>query len=193
MLVTDNTRVIMKKVFLIITAMSILFSCAACAHCRSVNDTPVQTLDLNRYLGSWYEIARIDHSFERGMKFTQAVYTIKDDGTITVVNSGIKDGKFKRSIGKAKRLDGVNEPGHLRVSFFGPFYSDYRVLMLDPDYRYALVSSKGPNYLWILSRDITIPDDVLGEILDEAQSRGFDVDRLSWVTQTRGETLSEDF
>lgn len=179
----------MKKVFLIITAMSTLFSCAACAQNRSVDDTPVKNLDLNRYLGTWYEIARIDHSFEKGMDFAQAVYTLNDDGTVLVENSGIKDGKFKRSIGKAKRPDGVNEPALLRVSFFGPFYSDYRVLMVDPEYRYALVSSKGPNYLWILSRDIIAPDDVLEEILEEAQRRGFNITRLTWVAQTKEEVF----
>lgn len=190
MLVTYDTPVIMKKVFLIVTAMSTLFSCAACAQSRSVNDTPVKSLDLNNYLGTWYEIARIDHVFEKGMDFTQAVYTLEDDGSIMVENSGIKDGKFKKSVGKAKCPDAVNEPGRLKVSFFGPFYSDYRVLMVDSDYRYALVSSKGPNYLWILSRDVIAPDDVLEEMLEEAQKRGFNIARLTWVAQTKDTAFS---
>lgn len=175
----------MDKVFSIILLTGIMFSCAACAQVRKVNDTPVKTLDFNRYLGTWYEIARFDHRFEKGIEFTQAVYSLKPDGTVRVENSGIKDTKFKRSIGKAFRPDAEKEPARMRVSFFGPFYSDYRVLMIDPDYKYALVSSKGPNYLWILSRELTLPPAVKQSIIYEAQSRGFDTSRLKWVLQQR--------
>lgn len=176
----------MKKVMSILILMGILLICAACAGAKTVDVTPVRALDLSRYLGTWYEIARFDHGFERGVEYTQAVYILKPDGTVRVENSGIKDGKFKRSVGKAKRPDAVYEPARLRVSFFGPFYSDYRVLMVDPDYRYALVSSKGPKYLWILSRETTLPPEVRESILQEAQARGFDITKLKWVVQERG-------
>ncbi len=168
--------------------MSTLLSLASCSSCRqlqSVNDTPVSSLDLHRYLGTWYEIARIDHFFEKDMDFTQAYYVLKNDGTVVVENSGIKKGKMKRSKGVAKLPDPVNNPAWLRVSFFRPFYSDYRVLMVDPEYRYALVSSKGPDYLWILSREPSIPEEILRDILSEAKVRGFNTTRLTWVNQDR--------
>lgn len=163
--------------------MGILLGASACAGAKNVNDTPVRTLDLYLYLGRWYEIARFDHSFERGVQYAKAVYTINQDGTVRVENSGFKNGKFKRSIGKAKLPDPAKEPARLRVSFFGPFYSDYRVLMVDPDYNYALVSSKGPKYLWILSREPEVPSEVMDNILSEAARRGFDIDKLIWVKQ----------
>lgn len=163
--------------------MGILLSCGACSKENMVNVTPVRSLDLARYLGSWYEIARFDHSFERGMEFTQAAYTLEEDGTVRVENTGYKNGEFKSSLGKAKRPNPIKEPAVLRVSFFWPFFSDYRILMIDPEYRYALVSSKGPDYLWILSRYPTVPDDVLVEIVTEAEGRGFDTTKLIWVKQ----------
>lgn len=147
---------------------------------QNIYDNSVIGVDLNRYLGSWYEIARFDHGFERGMYATKANYTLNEDGTIEVVNSGYKKGKFKMSVGKAKTTD---TSGLLRVSFFGPFYSDYRVLMLDPDYRYALVGSKSKNYLWILSRTPYLHIDDIDLLLNEAESRGYEVTDLIWVDQ----------
>lgn len=173
----------MKKSLTLLTAMCMILCNSSCTKARAVDDTPIRNFDLMRYLGGWYEIARFDHSFERGIEFAQAHYSMNADGTVRVENSGIKDGKSKQSIGKAKCPDPANEPARLRVSFFGPFYSDYRVLMLDPEYKYALVSSKGPNYLWILSRTPQLPDEILQTILDEASRRGFDLTRLKWVKQ----------
>ena len=124
--------------------MFIAFAMAMLVGCVSgpkVDNAPVAALDLNRYLGEWYEIARFDHSFERGIEQAKANYTLNEDGTIKVVNSGIKNGKPKTAIGKGKLTD---TPALLRVSFFGPFYADYRVMMIDDDYAYAfaLNSSK---------------------------------------------------
>lgn len=147
---------------------------------QKVNNSTISSLDSGRYLGRWYEIARFDHSFERGMEFTTAMYTLKDNGTIQVINSGMKDGKSKSSTGKAKF---TGTPGLLRVSFFGPFYSDYRVMMLSPDYQYALIGSGSSKYLWILSRTPQVPEDVLQKILEEARSRGYDTGKLIWVKQ----------
>ena len=101
---------------------------AGCGNAQKVDNTPVAALDLNRYLGDWYEIARFDHSFERGLDFCKANYALREDGKIAVTNTGIKEGKNKTSNGKAKTTD---TPALLRVSFFGPFYSDYRVMLLD--------------------------------------------------------------
>ena len=162
-----------------ILASSLAFA-AGCASTLKVDNTPVAALDLNRYLGEWYEIARFDHSFERGVEQAKANYTQNADGTIKVVNSGIKNGKPKTAIGKGKATD---TPGLLRVSFFGPFYADYRVMMIDADYTYALVGSGGAGYLWILSRTSVLPDSVKSELVAEAKRRGYDTDQLIWVKQ----------
>ena len=124
----------MKKLTKAILVLSLAFA-AGCASTLEVDNAPVTALDLNRYLGEWYEIARFDHSFERGVEQAKANYTQNADGTIKVVNSGIKNGKPKTAIGKGKTTD---TPGLLRVSFFGPFYADYRVMLIDKDYTYAL-------------------------------------------------------
>ena len=165
--------------------MSILMAsviCLASCSCRGqkINNTPVKAFDPDRFLGTWYEIARFDHSFERGLTCTIASYSLNADGTLTVVNSGIKNGKGKTSVGKAKLTDTA---GRMRVSFFGPFYSDYRVLMLGDDYSYALVGSKSSKYLWILSRTPDIPGDMLKTILASASDRGYDTSKLIWVEQ----------
>ncbi len=153
---------------------------AGCVSGPKVDNTPVAALDLNRYLGEWYEIARFDHSFERGVEQAKANYTLNEDGTIKVVNSGVKDGKPKTAIGKGKRTD---TPALLRVSFFGPFYADYRVMMIDDGYTYALVGSGSADYLWMLSRTIALPATVKDELLSEAKRRGYDTDKLIWVKQ----------
>ena len=167
----------MKKLIVFVTFAAML---AGCVSGPKVDNAPVTELDLNRYLGEWYEIARFDHSFERGVEQAKAVYTLKEDGTIKVENSGIKDGKPKTAIGKGKR---TNEPALLRVSFFGPFYADYRVMKIDAAYMYALVGSDGADYLWILSRTKVLPDAAKRELLDEAKRRGYDTDKLIWVRQ----------
>lgn len=156
-----------------------LFSCSCNGH--EVDNSTVSSLDLNRYLGTWYEIARFDHSFEKGLDYTKAHYSLNPDGTIAVANSGIKNDKYRISKGKAKLTDTV---GLLRVSFFGPFYSDYRVMMLSEDYKYALVGSGSPKYLWILSRTPDVPKDMLEKILTEADERGYDTSQLIWVEQS---------
>ena len=153
---------------------------AGCVSGPKVDNAPVAALDLNRYLGEWYEIARFDHSFERGIEQAKANYTLNEDGTIKVVNSGVKAGKPKTAIGKGKRTD---TPALLRVSFFGPFYADYRVMKIDTDYTYALVGSGGADYLWILSRTRVLPDAAKNELLADAKRRGYDTDKLIWVKQ----------
>ena len=119
---------------------------------KDFDNSTVDEFDLSRYLGEWYEIARYDHSFERGMDNTMAEYILQDDGKVVVLNTGWKNGKFKLAKGKAKYPDPTGEPGALRVSFFLFFYSDYNVMMVDENYQISLVGSKAEKYLWILSR-----------------------------------------
>ena len=171
------------KTRIMIVALAALL--AGCVSGPKVDNTPVPTLDLNRYLGEWYEIARFDHSFERGVEQAKANYTQNADGTIKVVNSGIKDGKPKTAIGKGKTTD---TPGLLRVSFFGPFYADYRVMLIDKEYTYALVGSGSADYLWILSRTPGLPETAKAELLAEARRRGYDAGELIWVRQDKDET-----
>ena len=148
------------------------------------DNSPVSQFDLSKYLGTWYEIARFDHSFERGMDNVIAEYLLRDDGKIDVVNSGWKDGKFKVADGKAKQPDPLADPAHLEVSFFLFFYSDYNVMMIDDDYKIALVGSKSPKYLWILSRTPYVTDSVMDLVLEEASGRGYDINNLIWVDQS---------
>lgn len=166
----------MKKTTFLSFLLCLLTSCSQ----LTVDNTPIGELDLNQYLGDWYEVARFDHRFERGMEQTRANYTLRDDGKIIVLNSGIKNGKPKTAQGKAKVTE---TPALLRVSFFGPFYGDYRVLLLADDYRYALVGSGTDNYLWILSRTPALSDVDKARILDEARHRRYDVSKLIWVKQ----------
>ena len=139
--------------------------------------TPISNLVLDKYLGKWYEIARIDNRFERGISNAVAEYSLNSDGTIKVVNSGvdIKTGRLKRAVGKAKA---TLISGLLRVSFFWIFYSDYRVLALDENYNWALVGGSSSKYLWILSRTPILPEEELMLVLSEASRRGYDTDRL---------------
>lgn len=157
-----------------------LMSCS-----KDFDNSTVDEFDLTRYLGEWYEIARYDHSFERGMDNTMAEYILQDNGKVVVLNTGWKDGKFKIAEGKAKYKDPEGDPGHLRVSFFLFFYSDYNVMMVDENYQISLVGSKTDNYLWILSRTPVPDQDLLEMVINEAETRGYDVSKLIWVDQSK--------
>ena len=152
---------------------------------QQVDNSTITSFDLNRYLGKWYEIARYDHSFERGLVGNTAMYTLRDDGKIKVLNSGYintLDGPYKESVGKAKvRKNGL--PGQLEVSFFGPFYADYDILELAPDYSYSVVGSSTPKYLWILSRTPQLNTATKEKILVNLRQRGYDTSKLIWVEQ----------
>ena len=152
---------------------------------KDFDNSTVKEFDLSRYLGDWYEIARYDHSFERGMDNTMAQYILQDDGKVVVLNTGWEDGKFKLAEGKAKYPDPSADPGALRVSFFWFFYSDYNVMMVDKDYQISLVGSKAQKYLWILSRTPVADPDLLQMVLEEAEKRGYDTSELIWVDQSR--------
>lgn len=152
---------------------------------RAGGQHPVASLDLSRYLGTWYEIARFNHSFERGMTDVTAEYLLRDDGKVDVINSGWKDGQMKTAHGKAKQPKPTTEPALLKVSFFLFFYSDYRVLMLADDYSLAIVGSSSDKYLWILSRTPSITRETAEKVTAEAARRGYDTSKLIWVDQTR--------
>ena len=146
--------------------------------------TPISPFDANRYLGKWYEIARLDHRFERGKDHVTATYTQRNDGGINVLNRGYDPVKkeWSESEGKAY-FTGKSDTAALKVSFFGPFYGGYNVIALDADYQYALVSGPNRGYLWILSREPKLPNQVKKQYLAIAQRLGFDVDKLIWVDQ----------
>jgi apolipoprotein D and lipocalin family protein len=143
---------------------------------------PVKPFAQGKYLGKWFEIARFDYRWEKDLSNVTAIYSLNDDGTIKVDNRGYdyKKDKWKNSVGKAKPAGDPNE-GKLKVSFFGPFYSSYNVIAIDDNYKYALVAGKNLNYLWILSREKTIPDTVKDNYIKLAKRIGYDTDELIWV------------
>lgn len=172
---------IMKNGYLL--AMATLLLAMGCnAQSRPINTNTVSSLDLKRYMGRWYEIARYDHSFERNLDECEAFYSLLPDGKISVVNTGVnsKTGKHKSSYGKAKAGRKV---GQLRVSFFWIFYSDYNILALGDNYDWALVGSSSPKYLWILSRTPHLSDTTLAHIIKIAEYRGYDTSKLIYVKQ----------
>jgi apolipoprotein D and lipocalin family protein len=145
----------------------------------------INNLDLSRYLGTWYEIARFPHSFEKGLVGVTATYSLLADGNLRVENAGFKetlDGKRDVAIGKAKAAGSKNE-GHLKVSFFLFFYADYFIMDMDPDYQWALIGSRSDKYLWILSRTPQMDDTTYNMILDKARSLGYDLSQLYKVPQ----------
>ena len=148
----------------------------------------VKPFEIDRYLGTWYEIARLDHSFERGLDNVKAEYSLRPDGNVKVVNSGFdqKSGERNEAVGVAKFI-GSDDVGSLKVSFFGPFYGGYHVVELDEDYQWALVIGQSRKYLWILARDKQIPDEVRARLLQKASDLGIDVSELIWVEHDRDE------
>lgn len=170
----------MKKSFIILTAICSSFGCSAKSG-DSVDLSPIKEFELSKYLGKWYELARLDHGFERGMDNTTANYTLLKNGLIRVENQGVRDGTWHTAIGKAK-IGKPEEPGYLRVSFFWIFYAPYRIIILEPGYRYAVVASS-KNFLWILSRTPTLPDSVMQSILGQLKERGFQTDKLIYPKQ----------
>lgn len=147
------------------------------------NVKPVGNFDAGRYLGKWYEIARLDHGFERGLSRVSADYSLRDDGGIRVLNRGYSaaEGKWKEAEGKAYFV-GPKDVGYLKVSFFGPFYGSYVVLDFDHEnYRHALVCGPDLSYLWILAREPRIDDGVKASLTAKAAALGFNTDKLIYV------------
>jgi len=146
---------------------------------------PVTGFDVSRYMGKWYEIARLDHSFERGLQNVTAEYTAGPDGKILVLNRGYDAATrhWEETEGKAQFV-GDPKLGSLKVSFFGPFYGGYHVIALDRDYRYAMLTGPSRKYLWILARENTLPEDITQGLLHQAKIWGFDTDKVLRVNHT---------
>lgn len=147
--------------------------------------TPVKNVDTDKYLGKWYEIARFDHKFERGLSKVTAEYSMMDDGGIKVVNRGYKakENEWSEADGKAYLIGDEGE-GHLKVSFFGPFYSSYVVFGLDEkDYQWSYVTGYNKNYLWFLSRTPTVTPEQKERFIQKAKALGYDTDKLIFVEQ----------
>lgn len=159
------------------------FSVPTIEHLLGLPDVrTVTSLDINRYMGLWYEVARYENSFECGMTHVTATYTLSSDGRIRVENAGYKNGRRKRAVGRAYCPD-TKEPGRLKVSFFLWFYSDYYVLELDKEnYNYVLVGSSSDKYLWILSRTPSLPEEVMDKLLSSATNRGYDVRKMFFLS-----------
>ena len=141
---------------------------------------PVKGFDESRYLGKWYEIARLDHSFERGLSNVTAEYALRNDGGIKVINRGFstEENKWKEAEGKAYFV-GKRDAGHLKVSFFGPFYGSYIVFDLDQNnYQYAFISGYNTSYLWLLSRTPTVSEVVRERFVQKSKELGFDTNEL---------------
>ncbi|MEN7341676.1 MAG: lipocalin family protein [Pseudomonadota bacterium] len=172
-----------------------LLSALLLAACVNVPDgiQPVQNFDAERYLGTWYEIARLDHRFERGLVDVSATYARRDDGGISVLNRGyrVDDEAWDEARGKAYFVRDAST-GFLKVSFFGPFYGAYVIFDLDEDYQYSFVSGPNRDYLWLLSRTPTVPPSVLERFRAHAAEVGFDTEALIVVDQSRSINALED-
>ena len=140
---------------------------------------PVRGFELERYLGKWYEIARLDHSFERGLEKVTAQYSLREDGGVRVINRGFSGGEgWQQAEGKAYFVESP-DVGHLKVSFFGPFYGSYVVFELDKeDYQYAFISGYNTSYLWLLARTPTVEPALIEHFRARAQALGFDASEL---------------
>lgn len=163
---------------IIFTSMTGLYSCATIPK----GAVAVKPFDKEKYLGKWYEIARKDFKFERNLSNTTAEYSLNENGTIKVNNQGYNTikGEWKQAIGKAKFV-GEENTAMLKVSFFGPFYSGYNVLAIDDEYKYALIAGESTKYLWILSREVNIPEEIKNKYLKIAKEIGYNTDDLVWV------------
>ncbi len=173
------------KNILIIQIISVMF-----LFCTS-QKTPLQVVeqvDLHKYVGKWYEIARLPNSFEKGLECCTADYSLLPNGKIEVVNTGkviVDRSKVKKAKGKAYVPD-KNEPGKIKVSFFGPFYGNYWIIALDPNYQYVLVGEPSRKYLWILSRNTAIAESDYQNLIDIAKKSGFNTDKMIRVKQDCG-------
>ena len=144
--------------------------------------TPVKDFDINRYLGKWYEIARLDHSFERGLNNVTAEYSLREDGGINVLNQGfsIENQEWNSAEGRAYFVEEPNK-GYLKVSFFRPFYGSYVIFELDSAYQYAFVCGPDKSYLWLLARSPRIDDKLKNKFITTSKNLGFATDELIFV------------
>jgi apolipoprotein D and lipocalin family protein len=173
-----NKRKLIGATILAIIGISVLKSCRTIPK----GATAVKPFSIEKYLGKWYEIARLDFRFERNLNNTTANYSFNPEGNIKVVNRGynFKTNEWKEAVGKAKFVASANE-AKLKVSFFGPFYAGYNVIAIDTGYKYALIAGKNLDYLWLLSRETTMPEKIKQDYLEQAQNIGYKIADLVWV------------
>lgn len=162
--------------------LPLLLVSAVFGGCTGIPDnvTPVEGFELPRYLGTWYEVARLDHSFERGLSKVTATYSMREDGGVRVVNRGFnaEKGEWKEAVGKAYFID-REDVGRLKVSFFGPFYGGYNIMELDTaGYQYALICGPDTSYLWILARKPVLDEAIYDRLVAHAARKGFDTKAL---------------
>ena len=172
----------MKNLFKSVLFLSLILLFTAC----STKNPPLQTVekvDLQKYLGTWYEIARYEHFFEKDCKNVTANYSIMDENLIQVINSCVKITTNEKKEAKARAYAVDNTNSKLKVSFFRPFYGDYWVLILDEQYNYAVVGTPNREYLWILSRTKTIDENIKTDILNKLPSLGFEPSKFTWTIQ----------
>ncbi|MDB1125178.1 lipocalin family protein [Vibrio algarum] len=150
------------------------------------NVQPVENFDVQQYMGKWYEVARLDHSFERGLSEVTAEYSIQNNGKVTVINRGYSasESEWKQAEGKAYFVN-TSDQGYLKVSFFGPFYGSYVVFELGENYQYAFVSGPDNDYLWLLSRTPEIDEGIKEKFTSMSNARGFDTKNLIWVSHNQ--------
>ena len=179
----------MKKSFItlnILRAAFILFASVGLSSCKTTQSlSTVNEVNLQKYAGQWYEIARLPNSFEKGLECVTATYTLGKNGKIEVLNKGYpekEEGKFKTAKGRAWVPDG-DFPGRLKVSFFWPFAGDYYIISLDENYSYALVGDPSRKYLWVLSRSKALDDQIYTDLIETARNNGFETDNLVRVKQ----------
>jgi len=173
------------KITLGIAVFAIPFVFNSCKSVKIPNDIEVvENFDIKSYAGKWYEIARFDFKYEKDMDNVTAEYSLKEDGTIKVLNKefNTKKNEWKEKEGKAKFLSNKTK-GALKVSFFGPFYAGYNVVAMEPDYKTALVMGESKDYIWFLSRDKTMSDEVKNKFIKIASDAGYNLDRLVWTKQ----------
>ena len=165
--------------------LTALFALSGCAGLPEGIE-PVEDFELEPYLLTWYEIARLDHRFERGLTNVTANYSLREDGGVKVLNRGYqeKKGEWDEAEGKAYFV-GESDTGQLKVSFFGPFYGAYNVFELGENYEYSMVAGPNRSYLWILARESTLPQSTLDELLSKAEAAGFDTSELIFVEHNR--------
>ena len=174
-----------KKIITLLNLVVIMFGLPSCSTIPK-GVMAVKPFDKEQYLGKWYEIARLDFKYERDLNNTTAEYSLNANGTIKVDNKGYntKKQKWEQAVGKAKFV-GHDDIAMLKVSFFGPFYSGYNVVALDSDYRYALIAGASFRYLWILSRETSIPDKIKNEYLKIADAFGYNTSELLWIVHDK--------
>jgi len=169
----------MKYFFLLITF--ILTSCTGIPE----GLVAIDGFEINHYLGTWYEVARLDHRFERGLEKISANYSLRADGGVNVLNKGwdTQANEYRQALGKAYFVEKTNK-GMLEVSFFGPFYGAYNIIDLDKkDYNYAMITGPDRSYFWILSRTKQLPETTMQALLEKAKAFGFDTNQLIFVKQ----------